>query len=187
MSMTATLLIVSAVAAFSLGAVYNLTKDAIAAAKQAKKEKAIQEVVPAFDKLNTFNIKLEGDKDSLSIYQALKGGKIVGTAIETYTDKGFGGRIKIMAGFNPNGNIINTAILEHTETPGLGDKMDQKKSDFAKQFKGKNPDKFNMTVKKDGGDVDAITAATISSRAFCDALQRATNAFKLQNEEVNHE
>ena len=92
--------------------------------------------------------------------------------------KGFSGKIELMVGFLDDGTIENTAVLMHKETPGLGDKMDQKKSDFSLQFIGKNPVDFKLKVKKDGGDVDAITAATISSRAFCDAVQRAYDVFE---------
>ena len=78
-----------------------------------------------------------------------------------------------MVGLLADGSISNTAVLAHKETPGLGDKMDIAKSDFPAQFIGKNPAEFKLSVTKDGGDVDAITAATISSRAFCDAVERA--------------
>ena len=80
-----------------------------------------------------------------------------------------------MVGFLPNGCIYNIEVLELKETPGLGTKMTEEK--FKGQFKNKNPKNFKLIVKKDNGDVDAITAATISSRAFCDAVQRAYNAF----------
>ena len=67
--------------------------------------------------------------------------------------------------------------MQHKETPGLGDKTDSKKSNWNKQFREKDPSKFSLVVSKDGGDVDAITAATISSRAYCDAVQRAYDVF----------
>ena len=95
--------------------------------------------------------------------------------------KGFSGKIEIMAGFLPSGTINNTAVVSHKETPGLGDKMDVKKSDFPIQFMGKNPATYKLAVTKDGGDVDAITAATITSRAFCDAVDRAYKAFEKEN------
>lgn len=179
-SMTLTLFIVTAVAAFSLGGVYNLTKDAIEAAKKAKKEKAIKEVLPEFDSLVTFMVMPETGPDSLEFSTASLAGVVIGTAVETYTDNGFSGRFKIMVGFKPDGSINNTALLEHKETPGLGDKMSVSKSDFPKQFMDKHPDNYKLIVTKDGGDVDAITAATISSRAFCDATQRAYDALKKQ-------
>ncbi len=89
-----------------------------------------------------------------------------------------------MAGFLPDGSIYDISVLEHKETPGLGDKMQASKSDWAQQFKGKNPANFSLKVKKDGGDVDAITAATISSRAYVDAVQRAYETY-LQNKGGN--
>jgi electron transport complex protein RnfG len=83
-----------------------------------------------------------------------------------------------MVGFLKDGTINNTAVVSHKETPGLGDKMDVKKSDFPVQFEGKNPSSYKLKVTKDGGDVDAITAATITSRAFCDAVDKAYKSFE---------
>jgi electron transport complex protein RnfG len=111
--------------------------------------------------------------------------ELIGTAVETFTKKGFSGYIKIMVGLLPDGRINDIVVLEHKETPGLGDKMEKKKSlnkktglSWSSQFMGKDPGMFNLTVKKDGGDVDAITASTITSRAYCDAILRAINAYK---------
>ena len=103
-------------------------------------------------------------------------GEIVGYAVNTYTTKGFSGNISLMAGFKPDGTIMNITVLEHKETPGLGTKMTE--PEFKDQFNEKNPAEFILKVKKDGGPVDAITAATISSRAFCDAVQRAYNTLQ---------
>ncbi|MBU3927102.1 MAG: RnfABCDGE type electron transport complex subunit G [Bacteroidetes bacterium] len=177
-NMVVTLFIVSAVAAFALGGVYTITKEPIALARKAKLESAIKAVVPDFDHLITKAVPVAEGGDSLFLYVASKDDQVVGTAIKTYTMKGFSGKIELMVGFLDDGTIENTAVLMHKETPGLGDKMDQKKSDFSLQFIGKNPVDFKLKVKKDGGDVDAITAATISSRAFCDAVQRAYDVFE---------
>ncbi|PKP29840.1 MAG: hypothetical protein CVT99_15655 [Bacteroidetes bacterium HGW-Bacteroidetes-16] len=177
-NMVVTLFIVSAVAAFALGGVYTITKEPIAVARKAKLESAIKAVVPDFDLLSTIAVPVADGGDSLFLYVASKDDQVVGTAIKTYTMKGFSGKIELMVGFLDDGTIENTAVLMHKETPGLGDKMDQKKSDFSLQFIGKNPVDFKLKVKKDGGDVDAITAATISSRAFCDAVQRAYDVFE---------
>ena len=68
-------------------------------------------------------------------------------------------------------------MVPFTILPSLNDKMDKSKSDFSLQFKGKNPENFQLKVSKDGGDVDAITASTISSRAYCDAVERAYKAY----------
>ena len=178
--MVLTLFVVTAVAALALGAVYNATKGPIALAKRLKIEKAIGEVLPEFDTIMEQKVLPVGAKDSLTFYHASKNGESVGTAVRTYTDKGFSGRFWIMVGFVDGDVISGTSLLEHKETPGLGDKMDKKKSPWTNQFDGKNLTKFTLKVKKDGGDVDAITAATISSRAFCDATQRAYDELKKQ-------
>ena len=116
----------------------------------------------------------------MTIYEARKEGAPVGKAVRTYTDKGFSGRFWIMVGFKDGGVITGTSVLEHKETPGLGDKMETGKSEWPQQFVGKDPANFELRVKKDGGDVDAITAATITSRAFCDAAERAYETLKNQ-------
>ncbi|MDR1879146.1 MAG: RnfABCDGE type electron transport complex subunit G [Bacteroidales bacterium] len=189
------LLLISGLLAGVLGAVNQLTQTPIEQTKNAKKEKAIKQVLPAFDNLkqtktaaNTVRennpLKKEQAADSLTVYDAYKSGKWVGTAIETFTDKGFSGRIRLIVGFLPNGNIHKIEVLEHKETPGLGDKMETGKSPFPNQFTGKNPAAFKLSVKKDGGDVDAITAATISSRAYCDAVQTAYVVFTKQGGKI---
>jgi electron transport complex protein RnfG len=172
-NMVLTLFVVTAVAALALGGVYTVTKEPIAIAKRLKVEKAIGEVLPAFDSLTEMKILPEGGKDSLTFYTASKAGDTIGIAIKTYTDVGYSGRFWIMVGFEKDGIISGTSVLEHKETPGLGDKMDRKKSDWSNQFVSKDMASFKLKVKKDGGDVDAITAATITSRAFCDAVERA--------------
>lgn len=176
--MVITLLSVTGIAALSLGGVYNLTKEPIALARQAKLQKAIGEVLPAFESIEEYALMPATGPDSLIFYVAKQNDSIVGTAVRTYTDNGFSGRFTIMVGFLPDGTIHNTAVLEHKETPGLGDKMDIRKAPWSAQFRGKNPADYRLVVTKDGGDVDAITAATISSRAFCDAAQRAYDTYQ---------
>jgi len=203
-NMALVLTLITCVAAALLASVYGLTKEPIAQAGASKLNAAIQEVLPEFDN-NPFEEKvtmpLEGEggeasasslyrdlaPESLSFYPASKNGKLVGMAVETFTNSGFGGRITLMVGFLPNGAISKVSVLSHSETPGLGDKIDASKSDFSKQFEGKNPETFRMLVKKDGGDVDAITASTISSRAFCDAMARAYNAYVKQSSKYSRE
>ncbi len=107
------------------------------------------------------------------------GGKLVGAAVESYSSQGFSGDIKLIYGFDTEGNITGYAVMQHAETPGLGAKMDEwfRSPEGRRSVIGLNPSTSNLTVSKDGGDVDAITAATITSRAFLDALSRAANAF----------
>ncbi len=178
-NMVLTLFIITLIASASLGFIYEITKLPIKEAKIAKKTKAIEKVLPEFDNLEEMKVVKATDKGrDFEFYNAKKGGKIIGTAVKTSTESGYSGLIWIMVGFTADGKIYKTSVLEHKETPGLGTKLDE--TAFKKQFLGKNPDNFKLIVKKDGGDVDAITAATISSRAFCEAVQRAFDAYKKQ-------
>ena len=177
-NMVFTLFVITLTASTALGFVYKFTKAPIAAAKQAAKMKAINKVLPEFNNLPNEEVyKIAIDNDTLYFYPARDNNRLVGTAIETFTNKGFSGNIKLLVGILPDGSINDIVVLEHKETPGLGDKMSKSKSDFSLQFQGINPENFNISVKKDGGDVDAITASTISSRAYCDAVNQACNAY----------
>ena len=105
-------------------------------------------------------------------------GKDLGAAVQSVT-MGFGGDLKVLVGFDTEGNILGYTLLEHAETPGLGAKADQwfqkgQKGDII----GKSPAE-PLTVSKDGGQVDAITASTITSRAFLKAVNNAYNAYKV--------
>jgi Na+-translocating ferredoxin:NAD+ oxidoreductase subunit G len=176
--MVSTLSIVALVAAALLGGVYEVTKEPIRLAELAKKNEAIKVVVPEFDNTPSEEFEKVGmDGDSLVLYSAKMNGELVATAVETFTNNGFSGHFKLMVGFEPDGTIIDVAVISHSETPGLGDKMEQDKSDFHVQFMGKHPEDFKLAVTKDRGDVDAIAATTISSRAYCEAVQRAYDAF----------
>ena len=177
-NMVLSLSLISLVASACLGFVYEFTKGPIELSNLNKKVSAIKQDVPEFNN-NPYEERFRlstGEGDSLDIYPAKKDDKIVGYAIGTYTNKGFSGNITLMAGFKPDGTITGITVLEHKETPGLGTKMSEPK--FKDQFIEKNPSEFSLKVKKDGGSVDAITAATISSRAFCDAIQRAYNTLQ---------
>lgn len=181
-NMALTLFTVCIVASALLGGIYAVTKEPIDIAQVAKINNAIGGVVPAFDNIPSaekFTVG-EGSKATV-VYPAKKGDEIVGYAIEAATTKGFSGRITIMVGFLPDGSVKDIAVISHAETPGLGAKISDSEGQFITQFEGKNPGdgSFKLLVKKDGGDVDAITASTITSRAFCDAVENAYNAFLL--------
>ena len=177
-NMVLSLTFISLAASACLGFVYEFTKKPIELSNLNKKLEAIKQVVPEFNNNpNDERYKLPtGEGDSLDIYPAKKDDVVVGYAVSTYTKKGFSGNINLMAGFKPDGSIVNITVLEQKETPGLGTKMTE--SQFKNQFNNKNPSEFKLKVKKDGGQVDAITAATISSRAFCDAVQLAYNTLQ---------
>jgi electron transport complex protein RnfG len=179
-NMILSLVLISMVMSAALAFVYLKTKAPIENATKQKEAEAIRQVLPEFD---SDPIAGKTEKDGIVIYKMKKQNKTVGYAVKSYTDKGFGGHVEIMAGFLPNGSIYNVAVLVHKETPGLGTKMTEPK--FKDQFPGKNPADFILKVKKDGGQVDAITAATVSSRAYCDALQRAYDSMKQLNDSLS--
>ncbi len=131
------------------------------------------------DKTDEVKQNVDGKELTFVVYQTKDAqGKDLGAAVES-TTMGFGGNLKVLVGFNPEGKILGYTLLEHSETPGLGAKADQW---FQKGHKGdiigKDP-KEPLTVSKDGGQVDAITASTITSRAFLKAVNQAYNAYKV--------
>ncbi|WP_026473254.1 RnfABCDGE type electron transport complex subunit G [Alkaliflexus imshenetskii] len=205
-NMVLTLLMITAVAGGSLGFVFQMTKAPIEAAAVAKQQEAIQLVVPDFDNDPAAEMYelTSSEGFPLKVFPARKGEELVGVAIETMSNRGFSGEIKIMVGLKPDGSIINYQVLEHRETPGLGTKMDDwfkpavvvegrkepgtrlldgffgikaGESGDTKNILGKHPGTTRMVVKQDGGEVDAITAATITSRAFLHAVEVAYTTY----------
>lgn len=178
-NMLLALFVITAVSGGVLGLVYSFTKDAIAEVDLKKNQAAIQAVLPLEGeityKADTLSYTENGVTTTFPCNLAYDAqGNFRGAAIKT-SEGGFGGKIEMMVGFLADGTIKGTSILSHSETPGLGANMT---GPFKDQFVDKNPASFKLTVKKDGGDVDAITAATITSRAFSKAVNKAYNAFE---------
>ena len=168
-NMTLALGAVCLVCSALLGGAYALTKEPIEKAAQAKTEASLSQVLPAFDAVEESTIEVEG-KD-MHYYRALAGDKVVGYAVESGVI-GFGGPLTLMVGVTPDGIVYNTSVLSHSETPGLGAKCTTD-TKFMEQWKEFNPKEKILSVKKDGGDVDAITASTITSRAYTSAVALA--------------
>lgn len=178
-NMLIALIVITLAAGLSLGFVNDLTAGPKAAAKLAKKINALKDVLPEFNNNPLDEAELfasEKVKDSIELYPATTDGQFVGAAVVGSSDKGFSGLIKLMVGFNPNGEIVDIAVLEQKETPGLGTKI--KDEPFLSQFRMKSPNDFDLRVQKDGGEVDALTGATITSRAFGEAVQLAFDTYK---------
>lgn len=177
-NMVSTLLIISIVAGFSLGFVNDVTKGPIAKVKLERKINALKLVLPEFTNnpvADVILVKSPNAKDSIELFPAYNQGERVGMAVIGSTNKGFSGLIKLMVGFKQDGSIKNIAVLEQKETPGLGTKI--KDDNYIEQYRGKNPNTFNLKVKKDGGEIDALTGATITSRAYGEAVQMAYDEF----------
>ncbi len=177
------LFIISLVVAVLLAQVNKMTAKPIAAAKALKLENAIKEVVPEFDNNpveEAYKMPV-AEGDSLLVYPAKKGDEVVGFAVNTYSNNGFSGNIQLMVGFDMEDKVVNYAVLSHAETPGLGSKMNEWFRDTNKPGQvviGRNLSEGNLSVSKDGGQIDAITASTITSRAFLEAVNKAYAVYK---------
>ena len=172
-----------------LSQVNKITARPIADARAMKLQNAIREVVPPFDNDPVAEAYLmpDGSGDSLLVYPAKSGDELVGFALNSYSDNGFSGTIRIMVGFDMEHKIVNYAVLQHAETPGLGSKMIEWFKDSTKpeqSIVGRDLSQGALSVTKDGGDVDAITASTITSRAFMEAVNRAYSAYSESREDA---
>lgn len=180
-NMVLSLCIITVVAAAALAGVYTLTEEPIAQAKAEKQKAAIGQVLPDIQFNNNpadEATEVTVDGETVTVFPARQDGELVGMAVESHDTNGFSGLITVMYGFNAAGDITGYAVMQHAETPGLGSKMGEWFCNPAHSIIGLNAATSNLTVSKDGGDVDAITAATISSRAFLRALTLADQASK---------
>ena len=173
---------VTAISVALLAYVNELTKEPIAQANAKTLSDAVSAVVPGFDNDPIADKKTqEVNGVEYSVYPATKEGKFIGAAVEA-TSMGFGGELKVLVGFDAEGKIIDYSLLSHAETPGLGSKAaDWFKKGNKGDITGMNPGEASLTVSKDGGKVDAITASTITSRAFLNAVNVAYAAYAGQN------
>ena len=174
-NMVAVLFSITLIASAGVGAVNMITADAIAEAQAVATKQAIANVLPEFDSSEQSEQTI--DDMPIKVYTAKKGDKLVGYAVESMTKDGFGGVIRMMVGFTADGKINNVNVLEQAETPGLGTKMCDEGNALLSSIQGRNSWEVEFKVKKDGGELDALTAATISSRAYYNAVARAYQAF----------
>jgi electron transport complex protein RnfG len=162
-----------------LGLVNHVTAEPIAVANLAKTNNAIKAVTPEFDNVPGEEVMtVEVDGKEYTVYPATYQGKVMGYAIQV-KPTGFGGTIDMLVGFDAETGIIyNTSVISHSETPGLGAKISETgKGSFREQFEGMDPAKTKLTVDTDGGDIDAITASTITSRAFTSGVAEAYKVY----------
>ncbi|MBR1416005.1 MAG: RnfABCDGE type electron transport complex subunit G [Prevotella sp.] len=174
-SLTNMVLVLTGVAVIMGGVlawVNHLTSGPIDKQKQLTLESGIKTVMQAQTLTVSSIDTIQTDGRTFIVYNNEKG-----AAVQSST-MGFGGELKVLVGFDQEGNILGYTLLEHQETPGLGAKADQWFQEGQKgNIIGKNPAE-PLTVSKDGGQVDAITASTITSRAFLLAVNNAYNAYK---------
>ena len=176
-------------AALALSQVYSFTKGPIENALREERLRAIRTVLPSYDN--------EPDRDVVSVvtgtddegaeivtdyYIGRSGGDIVGIAFEASSSAGYSGDIGLMVGVDPGGVITGVEVISHAETPGLGSKITE--SRFLNIFPGRDLSNTRWAVKKDGGDIDQITGATISPRAVVEAVYAGLEDFSAHREEI---
>lgn len=187
-NMVLVLTIITLCAGGILAGIYSITEGPIEQAKIAKEQNAIIEVLPEHDHLGDAEVIYIKEVGELTLYRAYDAeNNEVGGAVKSFSNNGFSGMIEVIVGFDQSGTIINYSVLQQKETPGLGTKIvDWFKTDRGSQnVIGKNAGKANLRVTRDGGEIDAITAATISSRAFLEAIRFAYAAFSNTDVDIN--
>lgn len=181
------LTIISLVAALALAQTNKLTKERIENSRREYELKAVKKVLLIEEKLKELEGKLVIEKKHLEfeemkvpVYRGRMNENIFGLALKT-AGKGYGGDIEVIVGLNRKGVITAVEMVDHKETPGLGAKITE--AFFRDQFKGKSA-KNKIKVKKDGGEIDAISGATISPRGVCQAVEKALKIFSEEKEEI---
>ena len=198
LNMALVLTIISIVSAGLLALVNSVTSEPIARINEKTVSDGVKSVILG-DRDIEFTVAPAQEKNGFVFHRVTDAsGNILGTAVESTDPNGFGGNLKVMVGFAPEGEILGYQVLEHSETPGLGAQADewfrQASGEVAEQSAvtsvifgapaeagnhsiiGMNPGDNMMTVSKDGGEVDAITASTITSKAFLRAVNAAYKA-----------
>lgn len=165
--MVIVLTLISAIAAFILAYVNNATKTRIEEAYRQDFLKGLKSVLPGFDN--------EPDRETMTIdgktvYIGKKQGKVFGYAVQSSSLKGYAGEINVLVGVDINGKVTGIEIIKHSETPGLGNRIEGR--EWRDEFLGMTADS-KIGVKKDGGDIDSFSGATISPRAVCEAVKQA--------------
>lgn len=173
------LTIVCVLAGLSLAYVNEKTREPRAYQDRLKLLSSLNIVLPQHDN--------EPDKDSVTLdgttyYLSKEQGVVNGIAFESSSDKGYSGLIRVIVGVKPDGEILSVGIVEQKETPGLGSKVTE--DWFLDQFKGKTLDNAKWQVKKDGGDFDQISGATISPRAVTNALKSGIDAYVKNKQQI---
>ncbi|MBR1575535.1 MAG: RnfABCDGE type electron transport complex subunit G [Bacteroidales bacterium] len=174
-NMVLCLTLVCLVCAAVLGGMYALTYEPIRKANENILKASIGAVLPEGVEIGALE-SVSSDGGTFEYYPAVKDGEAVAYAVKS-TAIGFGGPLSLMVGVLKDGTVFNTSVLSCTETPGLGAKCQESGSHFRTQFQGFGADKV-LKVTKDGGDVDAITASTITSRAYALAVSNAVAVAK---------
>jgi electron transport complex protein RnfG len=193
------LVLIAAAAAMLLAGVEELTHQRIENNVVAEKLAALRAVLPAdeydnkphFDFARFLDPELLGSDEPALIYRARKNGEPVAAVLTAVTPNGFSGQIRLLVSVRTNGEVLGVRVIDHRETPGLGDNIEIRKSDWIELFTGlqssrllADPFASAWTLDSDGGSIDHITSATITSRAVVKAVRNAVLYFNTRRDEI---
>ena len=192
------LIVLAAALAATLTFVANATRDRIARNELAWIQQRLDALVPAdlhdndmlADRIQMTAPDLLGIREPVTIYRARRNGKPVAAAIHTFAPDGYRGPIELLIAVRKDGTLIGVQVVRHKETPGLGDAFENRNADWLPKFRGlslTNPPQQRWTVRKDHGDFDEFTGATITPRAVVGAVQRALQFFSMNRDTLARE
>jgi electron transport complex protein RnfG len=172
----------SLAATLLLAVAYGVTKEPIEKSALEDLRRSLEQVIPASIHDNnpaSDAVQLQLDGTPLLVYRARKAGHVTGVAFEA-SRRGYSGEIRMLLGIDENGKLLGVRVLLHTETPGLGDKIEVTRSDWITRFTGKSlgdPPDAQWAVKKDGGPFDQFAGATITPRAVVNGIRDGLRLF----------
>jgi len=194
----ATLVIIAAVLTVGLVTIANVTRERIARSQQAWIKQHLDALIapdsydndPLIDTLDVTAPQLLGTSQPVTIYRARKSGAPVAAAVRSIAPDGYRGPLELLVAIAPDGTLIGVQVIRHNETPGLGDAFENRDADWLKRFAGLsllNPPQQRWTVRRDGGDFDAFTGATITPRAIVKAVRRTLEFYRGHQERLFQE
>jgi Na+-translocating ferredoxin:NAD+ oxidoreductase subunit G len=185
----ATLAVIAALLTVGLVAIASITRDRIARNQQAWIRQHLDTLVPPHsydndpltDTLQVSSRDLLGSAQAVTAYRMRKAGAPVAVAIRSMAPDGYRGPLELLVVIAPDGKLVGVRVIRHNETPGLGDAFENRDADWLTRFRGlslTNPPQQRWTVRRDGGDFDAFTGATITPRAIVKAVRRTLEFYR---------
>ena len=190
-----TLAIVAAVLTALLALVANLTHDRIASNEQAWIKQRLDALVPPgthdndllADSIAVVAPDLLGSSQPVKVYRARRAGAPVAAILRPIAPDGYRGPIELLVAIGQDGRLIGVQVIRHEETPGLGDAFESRDVHWLDRFRGRSltdPPSQRWTVRRDGGDFDAFTGATITPRAIIKAVRNALEYYQLNSKRI---
>lgn len=184
LAMVGVLGIIAILSGTALGLTDHATRERIAANRLERQLSAIRQVLPDFANDPYEERWLHPGSPGIVFPGTDDSGELFGAAVQASVRSGYAGEISGIVGFDIQSEVIGLVVLQHSETPGLGARVTE--TDFRDQFTGEQPLQRAVRVRQDGGNIDAITAATVSSRAVAEIVNAAAEIFK-EYQEADHE